>query len=238
MHRIWVEQLPDSIGSIIAVSGDEAHHALRVKRLGAGDSVELIDGAGMVGQGRIERSEKLGKHEGWGLDVRLETVRREEPIHPRLEVMTSTPKGPAAEWVVDQLAQVGVAMWRPLVCARTEVDPRAAKVERLRRHAREASKQCGRAWVMEVSEPVALDEALRPEPQTAIVLAHATGGPYHATNFATVRLLIGPVGDFTPDEIEMARRAGASIVGFGPLVMRIETAALAASAVVMDRERR
>ncbi|MBX3364443.1 MAG: 16S rRNA (uracil(1498)-N(3))-methyltransferase [Phycisphaeraceae bacterium] len=237
VHRIAAEHIPET-GEIVAIEGEEAHHALRVKRVVQGETLELLDGRGIIARGRVEGSEKIGKRDGWRLMVRVMERRSIAPDRPRLEVFGSTPKGPRVEEMIDQLSQVGVAAWHPLRCARTEVDPRAGKMGRLVRHAAEACKQCGRAWTMEIGTSVGFEEALRAPEGTSLVIGHVSGGAYVPTGAEAIRLLIGPVGDFTDGELARAREAGASIVKVGPHVMRIETATLAASAVILDHERR
>jgi 16S rRNA (uracil1498-N3)-methyltransferase len=234
-HRVLVSS-PIQVGSSIQIAGDEAHHALRVRRLAAGAVLELLDGEGAVGLGVVEATDKRGKHD-WVMQVRVDEVRHVQAPRPRLEVCASAPKGEASEQLVDQLSQVGAWSWSPLACARTEVDPREGKLERLERHAREASKQCGRAWRLRVEPRISLADALA-DRGAALVLAHVSGAPYQACGAERIRLLVGPVGDFEDREIEAARLAGARVASFGVHVMRIETACVAAAAVILDHEGR
>ncbi|MCC6284755.1 MAG: 16S rRNA (uracil(1498)-N(3))-methyltransferase [Phycisphaerales bacterium] len=241
-HRVLI---PSSVqaGATLDISGEEAHHALRVRRLAPGAVLELLDGEGAIALSVLEATDKRGKHD-WHMRVRIDEVRHMPPPHPRLEVCASAPKGEASEQLVDQLSQAGAWSWSPLVCARTEVDPREGKLERLERHAREASKQCGRAWRLRVEPRITLDDALAEargapaDDPCTLVLAHVSGTPYVPTGSRRIRLLVGPVGDFEEREIDAARRAGARIACFGEHVMRIETACLAAAAVILDHERR
>jgi 16S rRNA (uracil1498-N3)-methyltransferase len=122
------------------------------------------------------------------------------------------------------------------------VDPSAHKLDRLRRHAEESLKQCGRAWLMEIGEATTFADALAS--RSSLILADASGGPFSLvhhdqTNAATPRdpitLLIGPEGGFSPEEIASARHARATIASFGMHVMRIEVAAVAACAIVMHQ---
>lgn len=229
MHRVLVAAIPEAVGDVATIDGDEAHHALRVKRVREGERVELLDGRGGIATGEAV---KVGKRE---FGVRIVAIRREEPIRPRVEVWSAVPKGPRLDEMIDQLAQVGVAMWRPLETSRGVVEPRDAKLERIARIAAEASKQCGRAWMLEIGARATMAEALRPSPGAAVVMADASGSGWNAASASSLhtRLLIGPEGGWTDEEVRAGRDAGAAVARFGPHVMRIETAAVAASAAIL-----
>lgn len=218
----------------MVITGDEAVHALRVKRLDVGDRVQIMDGAGVIVQAEIESVQKGGKREGPIIGARV--VERVEVAQtlPRLEVWSATPKGARLDEMIDGLSQVGAAGWLPLETQRGVVDPRDAKLARLERIAREAAKQCGRAWIMGIGASVGFDAALRPPPGTKVILADASGGTFaHDPGATGLRLLVGPEGGWTPDELDRARAAGASITRFGVHTMRIEVAAVVAAGCIM-----
>ncbi len=237
VHRVWIEGSRPLQGEVVRLSGDEAKHALRVKRVGVGDPVELLDGAGFVGSGAVERASVPGGGGAW-LDVRVASARTASPVLPRVEVCSATPKGPRAGELIEQLSQVGAACWRPLDTERGVVDPGDLKLDRLRRVALESAKQCGRAWVMEIGEPIALEAALAAG-GAAVVIADGAGGAYRGgSGAATIRLLIGPEGGWSDAERgRIAAAPAAVLAGFGPHVMRIETAAVAAAAIVLHAAR-
>lgn len=232
-HRIYVEGLP-SVGDIVRVEGDEAKHAVRVKRLAPGDAVLLLDGAGSVGEGIIEPRPDTRRGE-WILPIRLASLSRVDPVVPALDVLTATPKGTRLDDMIGSLSQVGAATWAPLATDRGVVDPREAKMGRIQRLAVEASKQCGRAWLMRTGQKTAFRDALA-WGDGPVIVADAGGEPYTPTGAARIRLLIGPEGGWTGAEREQARRAGARICSFGPHAMRIETAATVTAGVIMAVE--
>lgn len=234
VHRVHHPDLPDTPGSFLNITGEEAHHAARVKRAGPGDKVELLDGRGRAAFARITDITKDRRTGEWSIQVQVETIRRFEALRPRLEVWASPAKGPRLEDLIDGLSQVGAAAWAPLHTRRTVVDPREGKLERLHRLAAEASKQCARAWHLEILPGGDLAAALAGPP---VILADASGPPYHASGADSLRLLIGPEGGWTPDELARARAGGARVHAFGPHIMRIETAAVVAAGIVLDRER-
>lgn len=230
MHRILLRALtPPSPDDLVKVDGAEASHALRVKRLRPGESVQILDGAGTVVRGEVA-PESTSRT----LHVRVSSVERLPPPSPTLEVLSAVPKGGRVETMVEMLSQLGVARVRPLLTERSVVDPRPAKLERLRRVAEESAKQCGRAWVMEIAPQLRLQEALDPT-NGPILIAHATGDtlPNAASRADRLRLLIGPEGGWTPEELNLARDAGATIIRLGRHTMRIETAAVAGAALLL-----
>ncbi len=243
-HRMALAATPAeedlSPGSVLWIEGDEAHHAVRVKRLEAGHEVELIDGLGLVVRGSVSEVTKLAKGRdggGWTLGVQIEQVERVEPLVPRVEVCAAVPKGERFETMASMISQVGAAKLRALHARRSVSDPRPGKLDRIRRVAVESSKQCGRAWTMEIASAVQFAKAIEPAEGTALVLADASGGVYEPSAASAVRLLVGPEGGWTDTELERAREAGAQVASFGPHVMRIETAAVVATSAVVLAER-
>lgn len=242
VHRIIVDAMQPAPGDILQIAADEARHAAHAKRLRAGDHVQLLDGRGLLAHATLEeiRRERTGPV----LNLRILSAERLPPIAPRLVVIAATPKGGRVDELVDSLSQIGAAAWRPLSAARTVVDPRPTKLDRLARLAAEAAKQSGRPWMLQIGAPITLNEALAPAdapappgtPAPALVLADASGGPYEPTGSGEIHLLVGPEGGFEDRELAAARTAEAQIASFGPHIMRIETAALAAAAVVLAAE--
>lgn len=227
-HRFRTQPLGGLAGRTLTIEGDEARHGVRVKRLRVGEEVELLDGMGCVAGARVE---SVNPREP---SVVVAVVRVEEvsPERPRLHVMTSVPVGAHAEEMIAGLSQVGAASWQPLACARSEATGRSLRLERLQRIAAESSKQCGRAWDLEIGIEVSLEEALR---HAHVVVADRSGRWYEPIGADEITLLIGPEGGWNEDEISAARDAGAAIASFGRHVMRIETAAVAAASVIMHK---
>lgn len=232
LHRVYVPNLASFDGSGL-IRGDEAHHAVRVKRVSAGDALELLDGQGKVARALVEATDR--DRDGWLVRVRVESVRQLSETLPAIEVWSGVPKGDRVEDMVDALSQAGASAWAALRCERSVVEPRAGKRERLARRAEEASKQSGRPWLMRLLEGGSVEDALD---GTRVVFADANGHAYQASGDTRIRILIGPEGGWSDRERGMARERGAQFARFGPHAMRIETAALAACAIVMDAETR
>lgn len=248
LHRVYLPDDDPHAGSIVTITGQEAHHAARVKRLTEGDEIEILDGRGLRALGAVR---EITKEPGagrstkpeWVLRVEVVSAAREAPITPRLHVLASAPKGPRLEEMIDQLSQAGADSWSPLVTLRTVVSPRTGKMLKAERVAAEAAKQCGRAWTMEIREPVMLADALarsyeRADPATRVIVADASGDRYQPDGSEDITLLVGPEGGFADTELEHARRAGAGICRFGAHVMRVETATVVAAGIIMHDQRR
>ncbi len=227
-HTIFTDDLATGADRL-EITGPEADHARRVKRLGAGQRVTLLDG-----RGRIAEAEVVESRRSLVLEVR---ERSEAPrVRPRIDVWSATPKGPRSGDLIDALSQVGAASWRGMHSKRSVVDPGDNKLARLERVAHEACKQSHRAWTLEILPPSTFEEALRAEAGETIVLADPTGAPYARHGAERVRLIVGPEGGFEDSELDAARAAGAVLANFGPHVMRIEVAAPIACAIVLAAE--
>lgn len=214
------------------LSGDEAHHCLRVMRKAIGDPVELFDGEGRWARGVIEQtgSEVVGRVEESGSTA---------PVGPRLVLCVAIPKGKTMELIVQKAVELGVAAVQPLVTEHTVVRLAGVDGERKRdkwqRVALEACKQCGQNHLPEVRAPQSLGAWLaEPSSATARFLASLVPGARAfrevigeiTTLPAEVEMLIGPEGDFSMEETEAALAAGFLPVTLGAIVLRVETAAL------------
>jgi 16S rRNA (uracil1498-N3)-methyltransferase len=217
----------------IRLEGDESRHLSRVRRLGPGAVVEVFDG-----QGWAAHAEVMAVGKDWvDLAVR-EELHTDRAAACRLTLATAVPKGERFDWLVEKATELGVDRLVPLVTERSVVDPRAAKLERLRRLVIEASKQCGRNRLMVLEKPIAWADWLKEPSQAAPrLVAHPVGLPpwlwTKARRGSEAALAVGPEGGFTKDEIAAARGAGWQIANLGATLLRIETAALAGCAAIL-----
>jgi 16S rRNA (uracil1498-N3)-methyltransferase len=196
--------------------GDE-HHLLRVLRLAAGSDVTAGDGAGRWRACRLTG--------GRALEVAGPIVAEPRPAPP-ITVAFALVKGERPELVVQKLTELGVDRIVPFVAGRSVVrwDRGRAdrQVERWRTIARQAAMQCRRTWLPEVA-PVAGFDSVAALPGAA--LADAAGAP---PTLDRPVVLVGPEGGWTPDE----REAGLPTVALGAHVLRAETAAITAGAIL------
>lgn len=199
------------------LAAEDRHHLERVLRLRPGDEVTVGDGAGRWRRCRL----------GTGGSVEaLDEVHSEEPPSPAVSVAFALTKGERPEWTVQKLTEIGVDRIVPFTAARSVVrwdaDRAERSVKRLRRVAREAASQSRRTWLPAV-EDVATFADVSSRPGAA--LADFSGGP------PTLRLplvLVGPEGGWSDEE----RAADVPRVCLGPHVLRAETAALVAGALL------
>ena len=223
-------------GEAIELDDAQAAHARKALRLREGDAVELFDGAGGVAEGRISA---LGPR----LVVAV-TGRRTVPRPtPTLDLAAAIPKGDRAATLIEAAAQLGVDRLIPLVTERSVVDPGAKKRQRFERIAADAARQSERAWVMAVDPPTDLPALLRRADHDLKLLCDVPAEavqPLQGAGEAGARMaearralvLVGPEGGWTADERRAAAAAGCLAWTFSDNVLRVETAALAAAAIL------
>jgi 16S rRNA (uracil1498-N3)-methyltransferase len=207
---------------LVAVAGPEAHHLATVCRVRPGDPVCLFNGDGHEYPATVcvvSRREVV-------VQVRaVETPVREVGVP--IEVAAPLPKGDRASFLLEKLTELGVTSFVPLQTQRSVVHPREAKLDKLQRSVIEASKQCGRNVLLRVG--ALTDWASycgRPDLPPLRILAHPGGPPPSWPRGQDVTLAVGPEGGFTDEEIEGAQAHGWRLVGLGPRILRVETAAL------------
>jgi 16S rRNA (uracil1498-N3)-methyltransferase len=212
----------------VDVAGEDGHHLARVLRLRAGETVTVADGSGWW------RPYRVG-----GVDavVRLDATagpEREPSSSPGLAVAFALTKGDKPELVVQKLTELGVDRILPVVAdhsvARLDAARARTALERWRRIAREAARQCRRATLPAV-EGLAPLLGLAGHP--ALVVAERGGGPAGALGSppgGEVLVVVGPEGGLTDAEVDGL--APWARLGLGPHVLRAETAAVAAAAVL------
>jgi 16S rRNA (uracil1498-N3)-methyltransferase len=239
MHRFYCPALAASVreqgpwDAPVQLGPEESRHAQRVLRLTAGDHVTLFDGQGLVAEGAI--SPVAGARDA--VCVIVTAARIIPAVTPELTVAVALPKGGRVDDMIEQLSQTGVDRVIPMRTRRSVVDARDSKLDRLARAAIESAKQCGRARVMRVEATLDLDRVLHEPASTRLIAApggDGLGGGVVQTlrQSSGVLVLIGPEGGWDDAELVAAEAAGFARWTLGPHVMRIETAAVAAAAIV------
>jgi 16S rRNA (uracil1498-N3)-methyltransferase len=242
MHRFYLAPW-ECRPPLLALAGAEAHHARDVLRLNRGAEVAVLDGAGREFFCEVR-----------GLDRRQVTLAVTRgavaPAPPaRITLVQAVPKGKFFESIIQKAVELGVTRIIPLLSARvtTKLDAAAAKdkAEKWRQTAVEAIKQCGQPWLPEIREPLGLAALLAEGLAADLGLVGSLQGDgrhprqyfeqflaQHRHPPHTVAAWIGPEGDFTPEELDAIREAGAHPVNLGPLVLRSETAAIYTLSVI------
>jgi 16S rRNA (uracil1498-N3)-methyltransferase len=232
-------------GARLTLSGDEHRHVARVLRARPGDTLTLFDGAGTEVDAEILRVDARE------VELALSARRVTKPAAVvAITLLVAVPRGERMDLLVQKTTELGVGRIVPVVTGRSVARPEAgsARQPRWEKIAREAARQCGRADVPHVDEPTALATALAApelpprrfalwegEESRSLPRALAAGGFAPAAPGAgipSVALLVGPEGGFAEDEIARASAAGFVPVGLGPRILRVETAAIVAVALV------
>ncbi len=238
----WVPSLDDAaVGSTVEVTGDEAHHAVAVRRLRVGESVVLTDGRGRSVTGPVATTGKRV----FAVSV-ASLVDTPEPA-PSVTVVQAIPKGDRGELAVEVLTEIGVARIVPWAAARSVAVWKGERAERSlarwRSTAREASKQARRPWFAEVA-PMASTadvEGLVRTADLAVVLHELDGavlGDLDPAAHDSLLVVVGPEGGLTDDEVATFVAAGARAVRLGSEVLRTSTAGVAAVAALLSRTSR
>ena len=221
---------PDLTATLYTLPEDESKHAVRVLRLTAGDAVELVDGRGGIFQAEVAQADARR----CSLRVVSETQVPRRPYAVHVAV-APTKNLDRMEWLVEKATEIGVDQLSFLRCARSE--RRELKLERLQKIAISALKQSGQAWLPELAELTDFARFLPTVLPDTTFIAHLAEGERVplarvAAAGAGCCILIGPEGDFTPQEIEAAFARGIRPVTLGSSRLRTETAALAAAHTV------
>jgi 16S rRNA (uracil1498-N3)-methyltransferase len=231
-RRFFVDEVRSGRAEL---TGDDARHLTRVLRVEAGQRYEISDNLNVyLAEVETARKEHVAFRTLEKLPPPAETV--------RLVLCAALIKFDHFEWMIEKATELGVSEIVPVETIRSERGlERAAhkRVERWRRIALEASQQSRRAFLPEVFEPEPLRDALAREANYRFALdENPTARPLNSAIPAVrhtqdiVALLIGPEGGWTDDERSQFTAANWSPVSLGPLVLRAETAALAALAIV------
>ncbi|MDR0327672.1 MAG: 16S rRNA (uracil(1498)-N(3))-methyltransferase [Planctomycetaceae bacterium] len=227
------------------LSGDEAHHFCKVMRGKVGDSLVLFDGTGTYAHGIAEAVQTEG------IRIRITGTFADEVESPlRLTVASALPKGDRQRFLIEKLAELGVARFVPVLMERSVARANGAVIQRLQRYVIEAAKQCGRNVLMEITEevpihklndlfasetitkfllhPVALGSVGQTTPRQ--VFSHLAGTPLSSTRIV---VLAGPEGSFTDQEVEAMLYKGFQPFDLGKRILRTETACIAAAALLL-----
>ncbi|MGW2819739.1 16S rRNA (uracil(1498)-N(3))-methyltransferase [Streptomyces sp. NPDC001443] len=228
----------DGAGQYV-LDGPEGRHAVSVKRLRAGETVVLTDGAGRWAEGEVAAAE--GKDR---LVVDLREVHEEPAPTPRITVVQALPKGDRGEVAVETMTEVGVdaiVPWAASRCITQWKGERGLKaLAKWRATAREAGKQSRRVRFPEVADAATTRQlgALLAAADFAAVLHESGDAPLAAAELPTegeIVLVVGPEGGVSPEELALFEQAGARPYRLGPSVLRTSTAGTAAAALLLGR---
>lgn len=236
IRRFFSDTIDAATGRAI-LSPEEAHHARDVLRLKTGDAIDLFDGEGREFAGKLlSLTKTLGE---------VGEVHEIEPAAPESNLSITQASvvipGDKYDLVVQKAVELGVVEFVPLTSMRCEIKLRDLdkKLTRWRRIALDASKQCGRARLMQIGEPLDVKTFLKGISEgfdRRIFFSERDGGKLSFDQLVTTLVsVIGPKGGWDDSEITAARDAGFEIATFGGRILRAETAAIALTAILQHR---
>jgi 16S rRNA (uracil1498-N3)-methyltransferase len=236
MHRFYIapdEWHPDAL----ALTGREAHHARDVLRLNRGARLVVFNGRGR------EITAEISDTTSSSVQLRKLHETQTPPLRCRITLGQAIPKGKNMDLIVQKAVEIGASEIAPIISDRTVVrlsdDDAAQKQAKWQTIAIEAAKQCGQNWLPYIRKPQAVAQffaaraafdlqligSLQPDAQhLKKILADYERD--HRTRPISVLMLVGPEGDFTPAELNLARANGCHPITLGPIILRVETAAI------------
>ncbi len=226
--RVLVPRGSAVIGQRTSLDQAEAHH-LQVRRAREDEGVDVLDGAGFTGTGRLVR-------QGAEWLVEIHSAER-QPAQAELTLAVAAGDRQRFTWMAEKAVELGVTRIVPLETARTagvasRLKP--AHIEKLRRVMLEATKQCGAVWAPDVESPLPLADFLNVQLQGNRWLADQAGeAPSPTLDQTPLSVIIGPEGGLSADERGAVLSAGYRPVVLGANTLRFETAALAAAAAAV-----
>lgn len=227
------------VGDTVVVEGDEARHAVVVRRIRDGEEIVLVDGAGVAAQCLVTSTAKTS------LSATVSSVSVTAVPVPHVTVVQAIPKGDRAELAVEVLTEIGVDRIVPWAATRSvgawRGDRAAKSLARWRTTAREAGKQSRRSWLPEVTEMASLAElvALAEAADLAVVLHETAAVSLSSLSLdgvGSILVVVGPEGGITDEEL--AALGAAHVVRMGDPVLRTSTAGVAAVAALLSRTAR
>jgi 16S rRNA (uracil1498-N3)-methyltransferase len=247
MHRFFIApELVKEMGVYLSLPKELTHQVRDVLRLSMGEKLILLDNQGNEILATVEGSSRGG--------VMVHLLER----HPgkadsriRIVLCQGMLKSARFEWILEKGTELGVAIFAPVLCARSTAGLDAtgnAKIQRWQRIMQEATEQCGRATLPELLPIRPLAEVLETIPAGAVAIMPWEEEESKSLRDAlasirlrvagvviplTVLLFIGPEGGLLAEEAALARKHGVQVVTLGPRILRSETAALASIANVM-----
>ncbi|MBI3543977.1 MAG: 16S rRNA (uracil(1498)-N(3))-methyltransferase [Deltaproteobacteria bacterium] len=242
-HLLVTEAVGAAPGALVRLDPDKAKHLRKVLRMEWDERVNVLDGAGRLLEGTLEKAGDLAA-------VRVGALLEQSAARPsELELVVALPKNATMDWVVEKAVECGATRVTPVVSSRSVVKPPGGDetkyVRRWQAIMDEAIEQSERLWRPLVSAPAPWPEYLRstrlPGPASFVFLSELRSAKrseqelltecwkkLHGARSSGIRLMIGPEGGFSDAEREELVASGFQSVSLGNSVLRVETAVVAA----------
>ncbi|NCI45460.1 RsmE family RNA methyltransferase [Sediminibacterium soli] len=217
----------------ITLSEETSKHCIQVLRMKTGEELLLTNGKGLQCQATIVSEDKKKAV------VLVHTAKQVAAPTEKISIAISLLKNVTRlEWFLEKATEIGVTDIQPLICARTE--HHRFKTERMQGILASAMLQSQQCWLPVLHEPVAVQQLVSTSrwPQKLVAHCEEDAGKQEIIRMQYSRetqLLVGPEGDFTPDEIALAKAHGFVPVGLGNTRLRTETAGMVAAVLLTGR---
>ena len=226
MHTFFSQ----NISNEVTLSEIESKHAVKVLRLAAGNNVRLIDGKGSEAFGAVSNAHP--KH----CQVQVDSIiQKEKPAQEIAVALAPTKSNDRTEWFLEKAIEIGITHFIPLICENSE--RKKFNTERWNKVAISALKQSQRFWLPRISLPIKLNEFVKENTYKNRFIAHCEDGDKkELKDYSDITkdqlILIGPEGDFSPNEIELALKNGFTAARLGDNRLRTETAGIVACTIM------
>jgi 16S rRNA (uracil1498-N3)-methyltransferase len=236
IHRFYISPENWNPNALI-LRGNEAHHVRDVLRMKHGERAVVFNG-----RGREITAEIIGLARD---EIQLRKLQENEsdPLRCRITLGQAIPKGKNMDLIVQKAVEIGATEIAPLISERTIVDLDRKEAEqkqaKWQQIAVEAAKQCGQNWLPTVQFPRKLKDFFAQQPghdvrfigslqPDALHLKQILSDyrERHSDRPQSVLMMVGPEGDFTPAELALAKSNGCQPITLGPIILRVETAAI------------
>ncbi|MDQ3633255.1 MAG: 16S rRNA (uracil(1498)-N(3))-methyltransferase [Acidobacteriota bacterium] len=233
MRRFYAPR-KDFKNNIILLNAEETRHLKNVLRLSEGDEISVFDGEGNEFLCEIKNIDK--KQTSLQIVKEISTNSNESNLDLTLAVVIL--KGDKFDLVIQKSVELGVIKFVPIITKRCDVKLRneEKKLERWRKIIIEASKQTGRAKLMEITEPFEFEDFVEDANGTKILFSERDGKSFsEIKSNKTMTAVIGSEGGWEDSEIELAKKNGFQIITFGGRILRAETAVISIAAILQHR---
>jgi len=239
MPRFLSEQLDLNSQSATITDSKEIHHIKNVLRLKPGDSLSIFDGRGKEAFGEITQINTNI------ITIKIKNKKNQDSVlKTQVTLACAIPKKAKFETIIEKCTELGIYEIIPLITKRTEVrlppPKRDHKAKRYRTVAVNAAKQSQRRTVPIIHAPMDFKNFLEIlDPNELTLIPHLLGPREKLQDmlpqpkqFKKITYVIGPEGDFTPQEIEQAKKKGCIPITLGPTTLKVDTAAISVMAFI------
>jgi 16S rRNA (uracil1498-N3)-methyltransferase len=224
------------------ISGEQAHYLSNVRRFKANAEIIIFDGIGNSYKAKIISINKQAIN-----GIILSAASYKTPAFI-IKLYTSIPKGNRFEWLIEKCAEIGVVEIAPIKTKRSiHIDLSKNKFERYKRISISASAQCERSDIMIINNPVDFETACKDTKKNkgfiSILPCKNESNSILSTlflksKFIGANIFIGPEGGFENEEIKLAKSLGIKPITLGNNILRVETAAVVASVLTLNFQRK